>query len=193
MKILKYFEFITRNMNPKYIPKNRYTEKDNFPTRNLTNKSKMVIITQQNSEKVELNEKVKNIPKYSQFFAPFTYKTSVNGNGNYTLVEHQSLVPFDEFFSNIPKNQLSNFIESSFSHLIEATSILNESGIDCWTAKIGFNYQNQPILFDFERNTGENECFSLYLSNIYMILLSKYEAVLPLNFPKKLIYYMRTI
>lgn len=181
-------------MNPKYIPKNRYTEKENFPTRNLTSESKMTIIIQQNSEKFELNEKLKNIPKYSQFFAPFTLKSSVNGNGNYILVEHQSLVPFDDFFSNVPKNQLSSFIESSFSHLKEATSILNETGtVDCWTAKIGFNYQNQPILFDFERNKRENEEFSLYLSNIYLKLLSKYETVLPPNFPKRFIYYMRTI
>jgi hypothetical protein len=155
------------------------------------------MIIQENSEKIEINEQIKKIPKYSQFFSPFTFKSSVNGTGNntnYILVEQQSLVPFDDFFSNVPKNQIASLIESSFSRVKEATSILNESCIlDCWTAKIGFNYQNQPILFDFERNRREDEGGSLYFTNIYLKLLSKYESILPPNFGERFIYYMRTI
>jgi hypothetical protein len=57
------------------------------------------------------------------------------------------------FFGKCAEKEKILRIFTSYGHLIRACQILNQYGIVYENYdKIGFNRQNQPILFDFERN-----------------------------------------
>jgi len=125
-----------------------------------------------NEEELFICEKIKKIPRYFCFFAPILKSSLLNIPEKYVLIHQEELVPFYEFFRNLPEKQLEYFAWSSFSRLSDAFNLLNSNGI-LYTnyGKIGFTYQNQPVLFDFERNI--NDLQYLPLEQRVVIFLEK--------------------
>ena len=83
-------------------------------------------------------------------------------------------------FENLPENQIKYFIYSSYFHLTKAFEVLNKHEIIYANyGKFGFNYQNQPILFDFERNL--NDLDHLPLERHVIAFLEKNQSYISLS------------
>ena len=139
------------NLNPKYafIP-------PPYSTPIFANTPKYRIktaIKKWNEEEILTCEKIKKIPSYFCFFSPILKTNFLNIDEKYVLLHQEVLIPFHEFFRNLPEKQVEYFAWASFFRLIDAFKLLNSHGI-LYTnyGKIGFTHQNQPVLFDFERN-----------------------------------------
>jgi hypothetical protein len=112
-------------------------------------------IKKKNEEEQEICIKIKKIPYFYCYFSPIASFTDVNTDDlqKYSLVEQEELLPFDAFFSHFYENQFHIVLIDTFCDLEEAVVILNKNGlsqINGWN--IGINRQNQPLLYDFERN-----------------------------------------
>jgi len=136
-------------MNPYFIPKKfiRLAKVKPYSVKHS--------IEHKMKEDKEISEKIKKIPFYHCFFSPVHTFTRIDMETtmNYVLTEQEELHHFSSFFSQFQEKHFHILISDSFGVLEEALAFLNEhslSGITGW--KIGFNHQNQPLLFDFERN-----------------------------------------
>ena len=86
------------------------------------------------------------------------------------------MIPFYDFFSKLPENQFNHYVINSYLHLKKAFQILNQEDILYINyGKIGFNYQNQPLIFDFERNVNDLE--HLPLEQYVISFLEKSQSV----------------
>jgi hypothetical protein len=139
-------------MNPKYFA----TEIAHITHKNNTKDIKTHEIKQikrYDEEELEICKKILKIPTYFLFFSPIRKFNFLNISEKYILVYREELQSFSDFFEKCAEKERISRIFTSYSHLIRACQILNQYGIVYENYdKIGFNRQNQPILFDFERN-----------------------------------------
>jgi hypothetical protein len=136
-------------MNPNFIPKKfiRLAKVKPYSVKHS--------IEHKIKENQEISEKIKKIPFYHCFFSPVHTFTRIDMETtmNYVLTEQEELHNFFSFFSQFQEKHFHILISDSFGVLEEALAFLNEHSLSRITGwKIGFNHQNQPLLFDFERN-----------------------------------------
>jgi hypothetical protein len=136
-------------MNPKYFA----TEIAHTTNKNSTKRHEIKQIKRYDEEELEICKKILKIPTYFLFFSPIRKFNFLNISEKYILVYREELQPFSDFFGKCAEKEIISRIFTSYGHLIRACQILNQYGIVYENYdKIGFNHQNQPILFDFERN-----------------------------------------
>ena len=139
-------------MNPKYFASEiaHITHKNN--TKDIQTRE-IKQIKRYDEEELEICKKILKIPMYFLFFSPIRKFNFLNISEKYILVYREELQPFSDFFGKCAEKEKISRIFTSYGHLIRACQILNQYGIVYENYdKIGFNRQNQPILFDFERN-----------------------------------------
>jgi len=142
-------------MNPKYT-KCKQIQQSKTKNNDRNNKQSLKIIKSSiqcyDPQEIAICNKIKQIPKFFSFFSPIISHSSLNAFDKYILVYKEYLVPFNDFFERLPDDQVFFFIYSSYFHLEKAFQLLNKHNILYGKyGKIGFNYKNQPMLFDFER------------------------------------------
>ena len=140
-------------MNPRYFIDTIYLSN----VKKKTKPCKKEIIKQikkYNKPEIDICEKIKKIPYYFCFFSPILEYNLLDRVDSYIIVSRgRKLIPFHDFFKKINKNEKIVHILSSYRHLVEGIQKLNTIGILYGNYEsIGFNYQNQPIMFNFERN-----------------------------------------
>lgn len=144
-------------MNPKYFA----TQITHITHKNSTKETKKHEIKQikrYDEEELEICKKILKIPTYFLFFSPIRKFNHLNISEKYILVYREELQSFSDFFGKCTEKERISRIFTSYCHLIRACQILNQYGIVYENYdKIGFNRQNQPILFDFERNGAKTQ------------------------------------
>ena len=168
-------------MNPNYIVDNYKILSNSLKKQiellpKLSSTSTKTIIKQYNEEELIICNKIRKIPLYFCYFAPIISVKFLNNQNNYILISRQDLIPFYDFFSKLPENQFNHYVINSYLHLKKAFQILNQEDILYINyGKIGFNYQNQPLIFDFERNVNDLE--HLPLEQYVISFLEKSQSV----------------
>jgi len=165
-------------MNPKYFPSELafYTKKRNI----VLETSETREIKKYNEEELKICAKILKIPMYFLFFSPIKKYSFLNAPEKYILVYREDLLPFYDFFEKCTEKERKMRILASYRHLIRGCQLLNHHGIVYENyEKIGFNRQNQPILFDFERNKASLQYLPLeahvlsFIKNNDVVSLSK--------------------
>ena len=160
-------------MNPRYFIDTIYLSN----VKKKTKPCKKEIIKQikkYNKPEIDICEKIKKIPYYFCFFSPILEYNLLDRVDSYIIVSlEEKLIPFHDFFKKINKNEKIVHILSSYRHLVEGIQKLNTIGILYGNYEsIGFNYQNQPIMFNFERKSNKNTIFA-NRSPYYLIFKQK--------------------
>lgn len=137
-------------MNPKYFDMNHLCPLikhiPNIKTREIKQ------IKRYDEKEVEICKKILKIPTYFLFFSPILKFSNLNTPEEYILVFREELTPFYHFFEKCSEKERVLHILTAYSHLIRGCRLLTQHNIIYENYdQIGFNRQNQPILFDFER------------------------------------------
>lgn len=142
-------------MNPRYIAI-EYCLQHKQPTKRRAPDIKTREIKQikrYDEEEMDICKKILKIPAYFLFFSPIRKFSFLNAPEKYILVYREELAPFHEFFEKCTEKERVLHILTAYSHLIRGCRLLTQHGIIYENYdQIGFNRQNQPVLFDFERN-----------------------------------------
>ena len=127
-------------------------------------------IKRYNEKEIETVNKIKKIPRYFCFFAPFIKHSFLQVPDKYVVLYQEELIPFYDFFQNIHGKEKKMHIQSSFLHIVKAFQVLRDHDILYGNyGKIGFNRQNQPILYEFERNIVDLQYFPVEMHVIALL------------------------
>ena len=140
-------------MNPRYIAI-EYCLQHKQPNKRASDIKTREIkqIKRYDEEEVNICKKILKIPAYFLFFSPLRKFSFLNAPEKYILVYREELTPFHEFFEKCTEKERVLHILTAYSHLIRGCRLLTQHGIVYENYdQIGFNLQNQPVLFDFER------------------------------------------
>ena len=141
-------------MNPRYIAI-EYCLQHKQPTNRAPDIKTREIkqIKRYEEEEMDICKKILKIPAYFLFFSPIRKFSFLNAPEKYILVYREELAPVHEFFEKCTEKERVLHILTAYSHLIRGCRLLTQHDIIYENYdKIGFNRQNQPVLFDFERN-----------------------------------------
>jgi hypothetical protein len=141
-------------MNPRYFDIDYRPRHHHSNTRTPDIKTReMKQIKRYDEKEVNICKKILKIPAYFLFFSPIRKFSFLNTPEKYILVYREELAPFHDFFEKCREKERVLQILTAYSHLIRGCRLLTQHGIVYENYdQIGFNRQNQPILFDFERN-----------------------------------------
>ena len=103
-----------------------------------------------NEQEIVICDKIKKIPNYSCFFSPILKYSLIQSSDKYAVIYSEELKPFYDYFRNCSNKERKYRIWSSYIYLIKGFKLLHSHEIFHGNyGKIGFNKENQPVLFDF--------------------------------------------